>query len=429
MSLTLADLLPALPFGAAALLVCIPSWRAGVRINAAASSLLFVITCLLFWWPSSMLSAHFALLTAFVAMTASWFGWRDIRAALAERRLNRRSAQRHHVALQTLLGAILLAVLSDSPAVTWLAATAAVASVAALTAAVRTVEARHAAGRLLLFCGAGLMLSLFGTLLLYVTADEPAAAWSDAPALSVICLVLGYGGIAGLVPLHSWLPGALAEGTPQAATLTGALLANVPLLVILRLRPAAANEHGPPDAVIIALGLATLLLAAVCLLVRPTLRHSLTFAGTAQLGFIVVAFGLASRVATFAGVVLMTMLTLVRAAAFLCSTAATAPAGVRTRQASIAALAGLPIFAFVLVAEPTAEAAPWLMLPMGLGALVVSGALLCDLRTIAPSRERDSLASLAGLAPVWLQLALVVLLAAAMPGPVVEWFHALAAVR
>jgi hydrogenase-4 component F len=428
MGLTLSDLLPALPFATAALLACIPSWRAGVRINAAASSLLFVLACLLPWRSSSMLSAHLALLTAFVAMTASWLGWRDIRAALAERRLNRRSAQRHHVALQTLLGAILLAVLSDSPAVTWVATTVAVAAVAALTAAVHTANARHAAGRLLVLCGAGLMLALFGTLLLSITAHD-AAAWSPAPALPLVCLVLGYGGIAGLVPLHSWLPAALAESTPQAATLTGALLANVPLLVILRLRPPTANEHGSPDAVIIVLGLATLLLAVLCLLARPTIRHSLTFAVMAQLGIIVVAFGLASRAATFAGVLLMTMLTLLRAAAFLCSNAALTPAGVCTRQASIVALAGLPIFAFVLLAGPTADAAPWLMLPLGLGTLLVSGALLCDLRTIAAPSGSYSFAGLAELVPVWLQLALVVLLAVAMPGPVVEWFRAMAAFR
>jgi hydrogenase-4 component F len=419
----------ALPLGTAAVLACVPSWRAGVWINALVSSLVFVLACLLPWRSSSTLSTHLALLTAFVAMTASWLGWRDIRAAFAARRLNRRGAQRHHVALQTLLGAILLAVLSASPAVIWVAMTVAVAAVAGLTATVQNAEARHAAGQLLALGGAGLMLALFGTLLLYIAAHQVAVAWSPAPELAVICLVLGYGGIAGLVPLHSWLPAALAENTPQTATLTGALLANVPLLVILRLRPPAANEHGPPDAVLVVLGLATLLLAASCLLVRPTLRHSLTFAGMAQLGIIVVTLGLASRAATFAGVLLMTMLTLVRAAVFLCGNAAPTPAGVRTRQASIVALAALPVFAFVLTAGPTADAAPWLMLPLGLGTLVVSGALLCDLRTIAPPRGNGSFADLAELAPVWLLLALVVLLAVAMPALVVEWFRTVAAFR
>jgi NADH:ubiquinone oxidoreductase subunit 4 (subunit M) len=231
------------------------------------------------------------------------------------------------------------------------------------------------------------------------------------------------------VPLHSWLPGALAESTPQAATLTGALLANVPLLVILRLRPVTADEHGSPDAMIIAVGLAALLLAASCLLVRPTLRHGLTFGGLAQLGVIVVAFGLTSRAATVAGVLLMTMLTLTRAAVYLCGNAAPTPAAVRTRQASIVALAALPVFAFVLIAGPTADAALWLLLPLGIGTLVVSGALLCDLRTIAPPSEGSDFAGLAELAPVWLLLALIVLLAVAMPGPVAAWFRTVAAFR
>jgi hydrogenase-4 component F len=426
-SLTLPDFVVALPFGTAAVLACIPSWRAGVWINAAASSLLFVLACPLPWRPGSMLSTHFALLTAFVAMMASWLGRRDIHVALAARRLTRRSAQRHHVALQTLLGTILLAVLSDSPAVTWVATMVAVAAVAVLTAAVQTAEARLAAGRLLVLGGAGLMLALFGTLLPSIIAHPAVVAWSPAPPLATICLVLGYGGVAGLVPLHSWLPAALAEGTPQAATLTGALLANVPLLVILRLRPPAANEHGSPDATIVVLGLATLLLAASCLLMRPTIRQSLNFAGMAQLGIIVVAFGLASRAAASAGVLLMTMLTLVRAAAFLCGDAAPTPAGIRTRQASIVALAALPVFAFVLTAGPMADAAPWLMLPVALGSLLASGALLCDLRTIPPPSERNGFAGLAELAAIWLLLALAGLLAVAMPAPVAAWFRIVAA--
>ena len=93
MSLTLPNLVVALPFGTAVVLACVPSWRAGVWINAVVSSLVFVLACLLPWRSSGTLSTHLALLTAFVAMTASWLGWRDIRAALAARRLNRRSAQ------------------------------------------------------------------------------------------------------------------------------------------------------------------------------------------------------------------------------------------------------------------------------------------------------------------------------------------------
>src|ERR1700722_10850976 len=123
MSLTLPVVVIALPFAAAVLLACVGSWRAGVGINAAVATLVFILACLLPWQLGTAVPALLALLTAFVAMTTSWFGWRDVRAALTARRLDRRGTRHHHVAFQALLGGVLLAVLSDSPAMTWLGTT------------------------------------------------------------------------------------------------------------------------------------------------------------------------------------------------------------------------------------------------------------------------------------------------------------------
>ncbi len=430
MGLTLPDIVVALPFASAVLLACIGAWRAGVWINAASATLGFLLACLLPWQFRTALPAHLALLTAFVAMTTSWFGWRDIRAALAARRLDRRSTRHHHVAFQTLVGAILLAVLSDSPAVTWLGTAIAVAAAVGLTAAVCSVGAQRAAGRLLLMCGAGLMLALFGTLLLYLPVQsDPASLRWRASQLAVICLVLGYGGIAGLVPLHSWLPDAVGEGTKQGATLIVALLVNVPLLVILRLRSAMTDGADAPVALLVVLGLATLLTAAFCLAARLDTRRRLAFAGTAQIGIVVFAFGLGSRAATFGGLLLMTMLSLARAAALQCLDATPTQAAALTRTASVLGLAGLPIVALFLIAGATADFAPWLLLPLGTGVLVTTGSLIGGLPTPDAARDGGSPAALLELVPVWLQLALLVLLGVAMPGLVAGWFRTMAEFR
>jgi hydrogenase-4 component F len=430
MGLTLPVIVVALPFAAAVLLACIGSWRAGVRINAAAATLVFILACLLPWQFGTALPALLAFLTAFVAMTTSWFGWRDVRAALAARRLDRRSTRHHHVAFQTLLGAVLLAVLSDSPAVAWLGTTIAVAAAAGVTAAVRTMEAQRAANRLVLLCGVSLMLALFGTLLLYQAAgpDGVSGQWGGSQ-LADICLVLGYGGIAGLVPFHSWLPDAVAEGTTPGAILVGTLLANVPLLVFLRLCSAMADGPETPIAVFLAAGLATTLLAACGLATRPDMRRRLTSAGTPMIGVVVFAFGLGSPAATVGGLLVMTMLTLVRASAFQCIEAAPTRAAIWTRTASDLGLAGLPIFALFLVAGATADYQPWLLLPLGVGVLLTAGSLLVGRPASGVARDAIRPANMLELAPVWLQLALVVLLAVAMPGPVVGWFRTMAEFR
>jgi hydrogenase-4 component F len=430
MSLTLPVIVVALPFAAAVSLACIGSWRAGVGINTAATTLVFILACLLPWQLHTALPALLALLTAFVAMTTSWFGWRDVRAALAARRLDRRSTRHHHVAFQTLVGATLLAVLSDSPAVTWLSTTIAVAAAAGVITAVRTTEAQRAASQLLLLCGAGLMLALFGTLLLSLATgpDAVSGQWGGSQ-LAVICLVLGYGGIAGLVPLHSWLPDAVAEGTTHGATLVGTLLANVPLLVFVRLRSAVADVPDRPVVLYVVVGLATLLLAAFCLATRPDMRRRLTFAGTALIGVVVVAFGLGSPAATLGGLLVMTMVTLVRASAFQCLGAAPTRVGDWTRTASVLGLAGLPILALFLIAGATADYQPWLLLPLGAGVLLTAGSLLRGSPATDAARAAIRPANLLELAPVWLQLGLVVLLAVAMPGPVAGWFRTMATFR
>jgi hydrogenase-4 component F len=433
-SVTLADVVVAQPFATAALLACVGSWRAGVWINATSASLLFVVSGLLPWHTQSALPAHLALLTGFVAMTTSWFGWRDIRAALVARQMDRRRTRHHHVAFQALLGAILLAVLSDSPAVTWFGTAIAVAAAAALTGATRTMEAQRAAGRLLLLCGIGLMLALFGTLLLYLAAASDAVPlrWSvarlhaTAPNLAGLCLVLGYCGIAGLVPLHSWLPDAAGEGTTPGAIMIGALLVNVPLFVILHLRSAMAEGLDAPVALLMVLGLATLLLASFCLSAQPDMRRSIAVAATAQIGIIVFAFGLGGPAATLAGLLVMTMLTLARAATLQCPESAPTRAAAWTRTASVGVLAGLPILALFLIAGATAHRAPWLLLPLGAGALLTAGSSIGGFSTLVDARERRSAADLLELAPVWLQLAVVAVLAVAMPGVVADWFRAVA---
>jgi hydrogenase-4 component F len=172
------------------------------------------------------------------------------------------------------------------------------------------------------------------------------------------------------------------------------------------------------------LGLATLLVAGFCLLARRDTRRSLAFAGSAQTGIVVFAFGLGGRTATLAGLLLMTLTTLAKAAALQCAGPAAVPAAARTHTAAVLALAGLPIYALFLVAGSTADYSAWLLLPLGAGVLLTAGSLAGGLLpgpivVQAPNGP----ASLLELAPVWLQLVVALLLAVAIPSPVLDWFR------
>ena len=357
-----------LPFVTAAVLAFIGSWRIATLVNAGSATVLAALSCAL---PLT-LPDGLVVLTAVIAMTTSWYGRRD-------HSLVRQQTRVYHAAFQVFVGGVALAVLAGEPILTWLALTLAMTAGAVIVGVADT----QAASRLALLCGVGLMLALLGILLLDV-----------APAPATLLIVLGYGGVAGLVPLHAWLADAAAEGPAPGAILVSTLLVNAPLLTFVRLRDPVA-----PD-VLIALGLVSLLSGGALLLGRPDPRRAVAYAGIAQLGMIEAAIGLGD-----AGVPrLIAMLALARAAVLQCE------ADKPTQYAALLALALLPLFALYQLAELAVGVSSWLLVPLGAGALLTSGGLLRYVPAgpvTAPHRLTQ--------APVWLQLALMVLLAFWVP--------------
>ena len=118
----------------------------------------------------------------------------------------------------------------------------------------RTPEAIEAAWKYFILGSVGIALAFFGTILVYLVAQEvlgeglPAMAWDLMVAerrrasirallsLAFVFLLVGYGTKVGLAPFHAWLPDAHAEGpTPISAVLSGLLL-NVALYALLRFK-------------------------------------------------------------------------------------------------------------------------------------------------------------------------------------------------
>ena len=482
--LTPAALVPISAFAGAIVLGLVASWRAGAWINVAASTLCFLLAARLPWEVGATgpwllvdrLSAHMALLTAFIGMTTSWFSLTYVRAEIASRRLDRRRLRLYHAMYQLFVGAMLLALLSNNLGVTWVAVETATIAAVLVVGLPRTADAMEASWKFFLICGVGIALALFGTIVLYVAAlpavgpGLPAMTWSEIlPAaarcngivlnLAFVFLLIGYGTKAALAPLHAWMPDAHAEGpTPVSAVLAGSIL-NVALVVILRLRQLMAGnseaiDPGPP---IMALGLLSLLLAAFSLWPRRDAKRFFAFSTIEQSGVAAFAFGLGGSAAIFAGVLHLTLHTLVKASIFQCvGRAAQLKGGQKfdqiggliashrmlglTLAAAIVAVAGLPPFGLFasefLIAVETFRRMPLASLPLGIGLVVGAWALMMRLQTLclgpptpdlgrrqsAPSGLRGALA----LAPVWAQLAIVLVLGLAMPEPMVAWLRLLA---
>lgn len=417
--------------------------RIGAWLAVGASAAAFAFACALPWQMRDgtlllvdPLAAHVALLTAFVGMTASW--------------LDRERGPFLHALFLIMLGALMLGALASNPALAWLALEAAtIAGAVAIVLPCRE-ESAVAGWRFFVLAGVGLVLALFGVVLLYLAvlpvlgpgaaalrwtalADAAPQARGALLTLGFVFLLIGYGTHAALAPLHAWLPEVQsAAPAPVAALLIGAM-PNVALIAILRTRAllAASTDALAPGPPLMALGLLSLLLGAFSLWRQHDAKRSFAFAIIGQSGVAAFAFGLGGIAATFAALLHLTLLTLVKVALphGFDSVAPRRDLRTLTHAAGIAALAAMPPFGLFtstfLILSETARRLPWLLPPLGIGLAVSVWALATRLSAILPTPKSaaDAIpAPLATLAPAWLALALVLLLGLAMPGAAVAWF-------
>jgi len=390
------------PVFAAAGLAALPSRRA-TWVGAAAAAATLGCAAFLPWTTAELgdalltdgLAAHLAILAGLVGLITAW----------AERPAPRRPA-----VLLLLLGLVQLALLSDDTGLAWTAFAAA----AMLTAG--------RAGPGLLPTAAGALLALFGTVLLHVAASAPGwpgLRWTGLAAaapgfqggvlsLAFPLLLAGYGAVAVLAPRRAGPGGAAA----------GVLLPIIAFSVVLRLRGVmAANADavapGPP---LLAFGMGALLLGALGVWRRGRLTAASILGHN---GITAVAFGLGGPAATFAGLLHLTAHSLAHAA--LRRSLPAMPLAVL-----LVALAGLPPFALfgseALILTEAARSLPCLAPLFGLGLLAFAGALAVRLR------ERHSGPATGHAAAwIWLPVAALLGLGAAMPSGVAAWFRAVAA--
>jgi len=199
----------------------------------------------------------------------------------------------------------------------------------------RTPASLEAAWKYFILCGVGIAQALFGTVLLYMAAEKVLGAdggallWThldgvkslldaNVMTLAFAFLLVGYGTKVGLVPLHNWLPDAHAEGpTPVSAVLSGLLL-NVALYAVLRckmLADGALQSHLAGN-LMMGFGLVSVVASAFLLLRQKDVKRMFAYSSIEHMGLITFAFGMGGPIASFAGLLHMTVHSLVKSAIF-----------------------------------------------------------------------------------------------------------------
>ncbi len=460
-----------LPAGAALLLAAWPG-RAPL-LNIAASALTLILAVALAmqgpggdgWLRADALNLPLVLLAAVVGLSTAVFSFADVRGEgfdPAQSRL-------YHAAFQGFCAANMLALLSDNLGLMWVAIEAATLLCVLMVGLRRTPQATEAAWKFFILCGIGITLALFGIVLLAMAAHavlphaallsfaalRGAAAQADAGLLSLafIFLLVGFGTKAGLVPLHSWLPDAHAEGpTPIAAVLSGLLL-NAAMLGILRgTAILAGNPAALPTApFLMVAGLLSLGLAGLSLWRRRDGKRFLGWSSIEHMGIAAFAFGLGGPAGALAGLLHLLGHGLLKPAAFFALGRAARLRGsqaigdigglARSHPAlgwglalAMAGLAGLPPFALFasefLVAAAAGRMAPFWLLGVLPGLFLAGLAVLAAMQRLcfgAPTLSAEP-AGRAALGPLWLHLALAAALGLALPAPMATLLRDAAAV-
>ena len=183
------------------------------------------------------------------------------------------------------------------------------ANAAALQALMVTVF-----GGLAMLVGFVLLSQAAGTTLL----SEIVAAPPTGPvAVTAVFLVLaGALSKSAIFPFHFWLPGAMAAPTPVSAYLHAAAMVKAGVYLIARISPGFGDVAGYRE-VLVTLGAITMLSGGYRALKQYDIKLIVAHGTVSQLGLLVMVFGVADPLASFAGFALLFAHAVAKAPLFL----------------------------------------------------------------------------------------------------------------
>jgi len=414
------------------------------------------------------LNVFLVALTAFVAMTTAIFSRPYMRIEQAEGHLTERRLRLYHSMYQFFSFTMLLVLLTNNMGILWVATEAATLTTVLLVSLYRTTASLEAAWKYFILCGVGIAQALFGTILLYFASERVLGEGGDALlwtqlqevsgsleptviSLAFVFLLVGYGTKIGLVPLHNWLPDAHAEGpTPVSAVLSGLLL-NVALYALVRCKVLVDGSLQSSFAgnLMMGFGLLSVVVAAFFLARQRDVKRLFAYSSIEHMGLITFAFGMGGPIASFAGLLHMTVHSLTKSAIFFAVGHATQKAGTQVMDeirglmsvnptvgwglllGSIAIL-GLPpfgVFASEFLILTTAMrqqpwATPLLLISLGVAfAAVFSKVQPMVFGHPAGGAPLKRLPFAPAQIPVFIHLAVVLMLGLYIPPQLAEWFR------
>jgi len=467
-----------LPLAGGLALALFGHWSRAAELNVAFSALTFVAAAALVarivadgpltaageQFFIDPLNVFLVALTAFVAMTTALFSRPYMRIERDHGRVSAGGMRLYHSMYQLFTLAMLVVLTTNNLGIMWVAMETATLTTVLLVALYRTHASLEAAWKYFILCGVGIAQALLGTILVYFAAEKILGAgvgsllWTHLDevkgqleptvmSIAFVFLLVGYGTKVGLVPLHNWLPDAHAEGpTPISAVLSGLLL-NVALYALIRFKVITDGALERPYAshLLMGFGLVSVVVAAFFLSRQRDVKRMFAYSSIEHMGLITFAFGMGGPVASFGGLLHMTVHSLTKSAIFFAVGHAAQKAGTQTMadirgllrvnptvgwglMLGTVAILGMPPFGvfaseFLILTTAIAQqpwATPILLVSLGIAFASIFG-------KVQPMVFGDTTARRLphppALVPVFAHLAIVLCLGLYMPPYLADWYR------
>ena len=192
----------------------------------------------------------------------------------------------------------------------------------ALTAAFRYLV-MGTIGATFVLIGIGFLYMITGTLNMPdLAARLPAATESRTLNAALAFLTVGIGLKLAMFPLHQWLPGAYAHAPSVVSALLAATATKVAIYAMLRVLlgvfdPAFSLAEMPLGVLFMVLGAAGVLAGSLAAVFQEDVKRLLAWSSIAQIGYMVLAIGLATRAGITAAVLHLFNHGLMKAVLFL----------------------------------------------------------------------------------------------------------------
>ena len=230
-------------------------------------------------------------------------------------------------------------------------------------------EARGAALMALVVTGVSAVALLVGAVMLH--AEYGTFALGDlfvravpGPVTTGACALIAIAALAksAQVPLHFWLPRAMAAPTPVSAYLHSAAMVAAGVLVIGRVHPLLALNPAVLDLLLV-VGFASIVVGGVLALAQDELKQILANSTISQYGYVVVLYGIGGPDGAVAAALYVVAHAIAKSALFMTAGAVTEATG----ESRLSHLGGLARDLPVLAAASGIVAASLAALPLTLG--------------------------------------------------------------